>query len=58
MCRCPDYNSVLARFPCCLEKDPLKRDLSEIYLLTFFGVGSFENTLAMRIIFFSQIFKI
>ena len=31
-----DLNSSLARLPCFLSKDPLKRDFLEIYLTTFF----------------------
>ena len=38
--------------PCFLRKKPFKRDLTEIYLITFFGDGNFGNTSAMRIIFF------
>ena len=30
-----DFNSVLARLPCCLTKGPLKQDFLDIYLTTF-----------------------
>ena len=34
-----------------------KGDFLDIYLTTFFGVSKFENTSAMRVIFFLKIFK-
>ena len=40
-----------------LVEGPLKRDSLDIYLTTLFGVRSFGNTSAMRVIFFLEIFK-
>ena len=57
MCRRPDCKSVYARLPCCLWKDPLKRDFSDIYLITFFEVANFGNTSTMRVIFFLKCSK-
>ena len=55
---CPsDFNSVWARSPCHLWKGPLKQDLLDIYLTTFFGVSKSENTSAMRVIFFRKCSK-
>ena len=50
-------NSVWVRLPCWLLKGPLKRDFSDIFIITFLGVRSFKNTSAMRIIFFLKMFK-
>ena len=50
--------SVSARLPCYLSKGPLKRDFLDIYLTTFFQVRKFENTSAMRVIFFLKMLKI
>ena len=35
MCCDGDFKSSWARLPCCLSKDPLKRDFLDIYLTTF-----------------------
>ena len=35
MCCDADFKSSWARLPCCLSKDPLKRDFLDIYLTTF-----------------------
>ena len=37
--------------PCLLWKKPLKRDFTDIHLMTFFGDGNLRNTSAMRVIF-------
>ena len=37
------WNSVSARLPCCLSRDPLKPDFLDIYLITSFGVRNFGN---------------
>ena len=55
---CFDFNSVSAPLPCYLSKGPLKRDFLNIYKITFFGVGKFKNTSALRVIFFWEMFKI
>ena len=34
--------------PCCLSKDPLKRDFLDRYLSSFFGIRNFGNTSVMR----------
>ena len=52
-----DFNSVWSRLPCCLGKGLLKLYFSDTYLTTFFGVRSFTNTWAMRVIFFLKMFK-
>ena len=52
------WNSISARLPCYLLKGLLKRDFLDIYLTTFFGIRYFENTSAMRIIFFLKILRI
>ena len=49
--------SVSARLPCGLSRGPLKREFLDIYLSKSFGVGNFENTEAMRVIFFSKFSK-
>ena len=38
------WNSLSARFPCCLSKGPLKWDFLDTYLTMFFGVSKFKNT--------------
>ena len=48
----------LARLPCCLWKGPLKRDFSDIHLITFLRVHNFGNTLPLRVINFLTEFKI
>ena len=57
-CRRVDWNSVWAHLPCCFWKGSLKRDFSNIYLITFFGVRNFRNTSTMRVIFFLKMLKI
>ena len=37
---------------CCFSLGPLKRYFLEIFLIMFFGVRNFENTWAVRVIFF------
>ena len=54
----PHCNSVWGRLPCCLWKGPLKRDFSDSYLITFFGVRNSTNTSAMSVIFFLKMFEI
>ena len=49
---------VSVRFPCYLSKGPLKRDILDIYLTTFFGGCKIKNTSAMRVILLLEIFKI
>ena len=56
-CDHPGINSVWARLPYCFWKGPLKRDFPDIYLITFFGVCNFQNTLPMRAIFFLKKLK-
>ena len=51
-------NSVSARLPCHLLKGPLKVDFLDIYLTTSFRVRKLKNRSALRVIFFSKIFKI
>ena len=59
MCCRSDSNRVSARLPCYLSKGPLKREFSEIYLTTCFGVRKFKNISAIRVIFFFlKMFKI
>ena len=50
--------SVSARFPCYVLKGPLKRDILENFLSTFFRGRKFKNTSAMRVIVFLKMFKI
>ena len=40
------------------QRSPLQRDFLDIYLTTFFGVRNLTNKSAMKLIFFSQMFKI
>ena len=56
--RRPRCNTVWARLPCCLWKGPLKKDFSDIYLITFYRVRNFGNTSPMSMIFFSKMLKI
>ena len=49
--RSPSFQQCLGSLSCCLLKCILKREFSDIYLITFFGDGNFENTSAMRVIF-------
>ena len=48
----------LIHLPCCLTKDPMKRDFLHIYLTTFLGIRNFRNTSAMGVIFFLKVWKI
>ena len=50
--------SVSACLPCYLSKGRLKTDLLDIYLTTSFGVHKFQNTLAMKVIFFLKMSKL
>ena len=52
------FQQFLGPFACLLWKTPLKRDFTGIYLITFFGEGDLETTLAMRVIFLLKMFKI
>ena len=52
------FQQGLRPFACLLWKTPLKRDFTGIYLITFFGEGDLETTLAMRVIFLLKMFKI
>ena len=52
------FQQSLGPFACLLWKTPLKRDFKGIYLITFFGEGDLETTLAMRVIFHLKMFKI
>ena len=52
------FQQSLGPFACLLWKTPLKRDFTGIYLITFFGEGDLETTLAMRVIFLLKMFKI
>ena len=52
------FQQSLGPFACLLWKTPLKRAFTGIYLITFFGEGDLETTLAMRVIFFLKMFKI
>ena len=49
--------SVLAHLPCCLSRDPLKRDFLDIFLTTSFDIRNFGNTLAMGLIFLKKYSK-
>ena len=40
-----------------VAEETSKRDLTDIYLITFFGDVNFGNTLAMTVIFFSKLSK-
>ena len=57
------YQHYLVPLPCCFSKDPLKREILDIYFTTHFRFCSFRNTSAMRSIFvrkyskFNQAFK-
>ena len=57
-CRPHDCHSFLGCLRCCWWKRPLKLDISDIHLITFFGVCNFGNTWAIRVIFFCKMFKI
>ena len=46
------FQQSLGPFACLLWKTALKRDVTGIYLLTFFGDGNLGNTSAMRVILF------
>ena len=51
-------STVLQRvLPCYLSNSPLKWDFLDIDLITFFGVGQFKSTSAMRVIFLLKMFK-
>ena len=52
-----DFSTFWSDLPCCLSKGPLKQDFLDIYLTRFFGMRSFGNTLAMRVIFFWKFWK-
>ena len=49
--------SVLGRFSCYLWRGPLKQDLLDICLTTYFGALIFGNTWIMRVIFFRKYSK-
>ena len=46
------FQQCLLSLTCCFPKEPMKGDFLEICLTTFFGVCNFDNTTAMRSIFF------
>ena len=46
---------VWARLPSSLSKTPLKRELLNIYLTTFFGFRNLGNTSAKRVNFFENL---
>ena len=46
------FQQCLVPLTCCFPKGPLKGDLSETFLTTFFRVCNFANTSAMTVIFF------
>ena len=58
MCCRSGFNSFSARLPCYLPKGLLKRDFLDSYLSTFFALLQFENTSAMRVMFFLKIFRV
>ena len=49
LCR---FQQSLSPFAMFLWKRPFKRDITDIYRVTFFGDGNFGNTSAVRVIFF------
>ena len=49
---CRFQQSFLVLLPCLLWKRPLKRDSTDIYLITVFGDGNLGHTSTMRVIFF------
>ena len=57
------YQHYLVPLSCCFSKDPLKREILDIYFTTYFRFCNFRNTSAMRSIFvrkyskFNQAFK-
>ena len=52
------FQECLDPLPSCLWKGPLKREFSDIYFATYFGVRNFGNASALRMIFCLKIFKI
>ena len=52
------FQQSLGPFAMFFVEVPFKRDFTDIYRITFFGDGNLGNTSAMRIIFFSGMFKI
>ena len=52
------FQLIWARLPYCFWKDPLKQEVLDIDVTTFFGVSNIGNTSAMRVIFFLKMFKI
>ena len=52
------WNSLSARFPCCLSKGPLKWDFLDTYLTMFFGVSKFKNTWVDWVTFFWKCSKL
>ena len=52
------FQHIWARFPCCFSKDPLRLDILDFDLTTFFGIHNFGNTSAMTVIDFLKTFKI
>ena len=48
----------MPRLPCSLSMGSLKRDFLDIYITTSFSVRKLENTSAMRVILFLEMFKI
>ena len=57
ICR-SDFYSISARLQCYLLKGPLKREILNHYLTTFFGVRKFKNTSAMMVTFFSKMLRL
>ena len=55
LCR---LQQCLGPFAMFFLKGPLKRDFTDIYLITFFRDGYLGNTSAMSVIFFLKMFKI
>ena len=52
------FQQSLGRFAMFVVEDPLKRDFTGIYLITFFGDGNLRTTSPMRVNFFLKMFKI
>ena len=52
-----DFGTVWSHLPCCLSKGPLKRDILDIYLKTFFRMRNFGNKSAMRVVFLLKLFQ-
>ena len=46
--------SVWPRLPCCISKGRQDREFLDICLTAVFGVRNFQNTSAMRVIFFEN----